>query len=144
MWLGKSGDLELSGRTRLRSEYIESEGGAGRLHVEHVASSYDTTGNAAWDLDPWAPEGFLVYEWVPGQTCVVCAATRILVIDIRTLAVCGVIPIECDEFRIRSTPWFAASDELLLIASESRVVCVDRRIAIRWFWSNARTRSIRG
>jgi hypothetical protein len=135
MWLDKHGELKLSDGTQLRSDYMEVKEGTGRVNLELVAPSYDVIGKTVLDLEPWAPEGFLVYEWLPGKACVVCGATCILLVETRTLAVLGAIPLESEEFRVRSTPWFAADEELLVIASEWRVFCVDRRIAIRWPWS---------
>jgi hypothetical protein len=137
MWLERCGELGLSGARSLHSEFAEGASGAGRLQVELVSPSYDTVGKATWDLEPWSPEAFLVYEWVPGNAFVICGATRLLVVEMSTLAVCGVIVSECEEFRVRSTPWFVANDELLVIGSESRVFCVDRRVALRRVWSTA-------
>ncbi|MEO6773873.1 MAG: hypothetical protein ABI467_12810 [Kofleriaceae bacterium] len=33
------------------------------------------------------------------------------------------------------TPWFVQSEELFLIASPTRLFCMDRRRAIRWCWN---------
>lgn len=135
MWLERNSELALGDGRYLRSEYVPKDGGVGRLSVGLLDESGDELATSAWDLDPWAPEGFVVYDWKPGGACLVCGATHVLLIESSSLALCGAVPLESGEYQTLSTPWFVASDKLLVLASEWRVACIDRRIALRWIWS---------
>jgi hypothetical protein len=130
-------ELPLAGGISLSASYLPQEIGLGSLNLRcNDVVTYDTR-TICVPLDPWCPDGYRIEQALGGKALVVCGATRIVVIEMPCLRVKAAIPLEYEECETQGLPWFVIGSGVMLIATETRVFCLDERIAFRWCWTVA-------
>jgi hypothetical protein len=128
-------NLSLAGGLALSATYRSADKGSGLL-VLHCTDVQTNDGKkTTLQLDPWSPEGFRIDHWIEGGAVVICGANRIVTISLADLETRSAIPLEYEECEACGQPWFVHGNGLLIIATESRVFCLDKRLAIRWCWT---------
>jgi hypothetical protein len=123
--------LESGGQ--LAAQYVA--GDPGRLTLRHTDQAGSASSEVELRLEPWAPEGFLVHEWAAGGALAVCGASRLLILAEPSLELRAAVPWEYGECEVGDFPYFVTTDGAMLIATETRVFCVDDRLAFRWCWT---------
>lgn len=73
---------------------------------------------AVLKLDPMVPEGFVLEEWARG-------AARLVLLDEASLTVKVAIPFEFEECEREGLPWIVPLETKVLVATETRVFCID-------------------
>jgi hypothetical protein len=132
---GDGSELELRDSSVLIAEYTPGDGVPGRLSLlRRIPATWEER-ETTLNLDRWTTGAHYIEEWLAGGALMLCGGDRILVLETTTLEPKAALPIEYEEFDTLRVPWIAQSDELFLIASVDRVVCLDRRLAFRWTWS---------
>lgn len=130
-------ELPLSGDILLSASYHRQETGVGSLNLRCTSAvTYDAR-TISLPLDPWCPEGYRVEQGLGGRVLVICGATRIVVVELPSLRVTAAIPLEYEECERQGLPWFVVGAGVMLIATETRVWCLDERFAFRWCWTVA-------
>jgi len=121
----------------LSASYQPREAGIGtlKLHCTNAVTFEEVS--VSIPLDPWCPEGYLVEQGISGRVLILCGATQLLVIELPPLRITASIPLEYEECETRGLPWFVVKDDLVLIATETRIFCLDQRLAFRWCWTAA-------
>lgn len=128
-------DITLPSGRLLAGEYQLPDAGIGRLKLTSTNPATGESQAVVLFLDLWSPEGVLVQEWTAAGGLVVVGGSRAVVLSTDSLSVRAAVPFECKEFQSLDEPWIAVAGDLLFVASEWRVFCVDVRLAIRWCWT---------
>lgn len=125
-----------AGGQRLSASYASADRGAGTLNL---CIEDDATGDVAEGsvkLDPWLLNIYEVEQWRDGNALVVCGAQAVVTMNATTLQSDGRVAFEYEEAEALERPWFTLSNSgEMLVATERRVWCIDKRLAIRWMWS---------
>lgn len=128
-------EIPLPGGVILSASYQPNEAGEGLLNLCCTSvGSYDSR-TVSLLLDPWNPEGYRVEQALGGSALVLCGATRIVVIELSSLRLTAAIPFESEECKRQGLPWFVLGPRVMLICTETRVFCLDERLAFRWIWT---------
>lgn len=118
---------------QLAAKYVV--GDPGLLTLRHTDPAGLESSEVELRIDPWAPEGFLVYEWTAGRALAVCGASLLLVLAQPSLELQAAVPWEYEECEVGDFPYFVDAGSVMLVATETRVFCIDDRLAIRWCWT---------
>ena len=113
----------------------ESGETTGRLVIHIVDESTQRSCETKLKLDPWSHAGYVVALWRAASSILIGGADRIVVLSLDRSGVLCSILYELGEYETVDEPNFVMSNDTCLVASESRVICIDRRNAIRWSWS---------
>ena len=142
MLLPKDGtELSVADDLLVTATYEPADRGPGTTKIRLEEKTTANAREIALRLDPWSPEGYEVYEWMFARVLVISGARRVVFLECESLHVTAVICLDHGEGETISQPWFveAQSGRLLVVATETRVLCLDERKSIRWCWS-VRTR----
>lgn len=121
--------------TLLTSEYEPSDLGPGRLLLRSTDPNSGDSRETQLQLDPEDPQGYRIEKWPEANALIIGGADRLVVIELATMHPRATIVWEYQECETQDTPWFTGNDDILLISSETRVFCLDRRLAFRWCWT---------
>lgn len=134
MYLSTDGrDLNLKDRTLTVAEYTGGQPPSFRLFaVDEVDGK---VAEKSLRMAPWAPEGFRVYDWHAVGGLVLCGAQQLRLLEAATLETKAAIPLEYGECETGEFPLLQEADDLLMVTTETRVFCMDARLAIRWIWT---------
>jgi hypothetical protein len=125
------------GMLSLTSTYSAGDGGPGSLNLEIMGFETGLDVRGTIRLDPWRSNYFPAYDWESANGLVVCGAERWLTLDVRTLRIAAGANFEYEEGETLSEPWLCESPagDVLILATDRRIFCLDSRLAIRWVWS---------
>jgi hypothetical protein len=126
-----------SGSKWVTATYTPADRGPGLLKLQFQDQATWDIREADLRLDPWIADAYDLYEWRAARACVLSGAMRIVVLDLDTLRTSAAICLEVGEGETIERPRFVETDDgrRLLVATESRVFCLDETRAIRWCWS---------
>lgn len=132
--------IDRSSRTVVDSRYTvdfeyESNEPTGRLLVRTIDVETHDVRETDLNLDPWSAKGYVVSAWRRASSIFIGGADRIVLLSLDDAAVQCSILYEYEEYETLDEPRIVMADDICIVASETRVTCVDRRNAIRWCWS---------
>ena len=126
-----------SGRSLLRADYRPGDAGPGllRLRLEDQETLESRDGDVR--LDPWIGDEYPLIEFKAGNCFLLCGAQAVVAVDCSSLSWLSSVGLEYQEGETIDSPWHVEAEEsqLLVVATERRVWCVNEVGAIRWIWS---------
>lgn len=128
-------ELQLIPGVNLSGSYTPGDGRPGRLTLTRADTHYSDVAEGMLELDPWSPEGYRVDVWPPGDALLVCGASHLTVLRLSSMQIAAGIALEHEECETLGQPRIIATEDMFIISSETRVFCIDSRLAIRWCWS---------
>lgn len=128
-------DVELPSGSILTARYARDDGRVGRANIRLIDRSNGSVVESTVYIEPWDADGFLAHESSDASWLVLCGANAVVVLDAEGLAQRASLPFEHQECENIDQPWITSGEGVTLIATDSRVACIDERRAIRWIWS---------
>jgi len=137
MWLQRSNgaSVSLSENHTLQVERIRGDGRTTEITIKITTFEPFSEVENTLNLDSWSPNGYLITPWADCGCFIIGGDGRLICVSNHRLESESAIILEWDECELIGTPYFVSDDSIMLIATEVRVCCLDRRRALRWCWS---------
>ncbi|AKU93472.1 hypothetical protein AKJ09_00136 [Labilithrix luteola] len=136
MKLETHGDKQLvqSDRATLSSEATPAERGpwllALRLEDQRTFDVVETT----LRLSPATSE-YEGFDWAAGRCLVIHGSEALVALNAHDLRIRCSVAFEYKEARLVGQPWYREAGDVLLIATDRRVWCLEQGGSMRWMWS---------
>jgi hypothetical protein len=127
--------FEIASGLLLTTEYQPAEVGSGRLTIRATDPQTGDWREGKVSLDPGHSGGYRVEEWSEGGALLLIGGDSLVVVDAATIRLQAALPWEYKECHFVGLPWLIEGKAMLFVVSETRVFCLDRRLAIRWCWT---------
>jgi hypothetical protein len=124
---------EVDAFTALASDYEVREAGMGLLTLSVIDPHSGDAREIRFRGNPWNAIGFFVHVW-PGRVLVLGAYERIAVISLSSMTPIVSMAVELEETKTLSEPVVVTTDAALLVATDSRLLCV-LASGTHWIWS---------